>query len=76
MPAAHVDALAFQIVIEIVVRMEVCRQHHAAEVPVIGVNDLVIQVADDRIGEKRLDAFHEVLVVDRALHPVLPERHE
>ena len=76
MPAAHVHALPFQVVIEIVVRVEVGREHHATEVLVVAVDELVIQVADDRIGEPRLDPLDQVLAVDRALHPVFPERHE
>ena len=76
-PAAHVHSLAFQIVIKIVMLMEGAGEHHAAaEILVVGEHQFVIQVSDDRIGEIRLDPLDQVPVVDRALHPVLSERHE
>jgi len=76
-PAAHVHSLAFQIVIKIVMLMEGAGEHHATtEILVVGEDQFVIEVSDDRIGEIRLNPFDQVPVVDRALHPVLSERHE
>ena len=56
--------------------MEVPRELHAFDVTPLRVFTFLIHVAADGIRHQRLDAFDEVLVVDRAVDPVLAERHE
>src|SRR6266705_2031342 len=63
--AAHVYTFTLEVVIEIVMLMERGREHQAvAEVLVVGEDQLVIEIADDRIGEVGLDPFNQVPVVD------------
>ncbi len=47
---------------------------HAAEVLVGAVPDLVQHVPEHRVGHAGLDEFDHILIVNRAAHPVLPQR--
>ena len=58
-------------VVEIHVIVE-ARHHHAADIAVVGVDELDIEVADDRVGNPGLHALNQVLGVDRAVHAILP----
>ena len=68
--AAHVRHVATVVVVLMLVE---ARDLDAADVPVIRVDVLVVQVADDRIRNPGLDTLDEIVLVDYAVHAVLPE---
>ena len=50
--------------------------HHTADVLVTGVDVLIVQVAGDGVGNPGLHSLDQILRIDRAVYPVLPEGDE
>ena len=73
---AAVVVRRLRLVVPVGVMMEVARELHAVDVAPLRVFAFVVHVAAHGIGNPRLDALDEVLIVDRAVDAVFAERRE